>query len=252
VALYVLPLQLAEYGRIMVYGIVSVMLPHLTALQVTGRGARFRSSYQRMLKITALVAVFLNVNLISLGTDFIRLWVGPAFSEHAFPLLVALGIASAAQGVSVQSQTPFCQALGRVRFAALVLIAEGVTNLVLSIALAPRFGITGVAAATAIPAVLMSGIMLPVYVARQVGVPLRPLLGHVVMPVGIFMAVITAAQVLVRLVISVGSFLGLAERFLVCALIAAVTGWMVASDSERRFVRIFMERRRRGLLNMAG
>ncbi len=85
VALYTLPLQLAEYGRLVVRGLVSVMLPHLSALLATGQIARFRSSYIRTVRVTAFVAAFVAVNLVSLGPMFLRLWVGPAFAVDAAP-----------------------------------------------------------------------------------------------------------------------------------------------------------------------
>jgi O-antigen/teichoic acid export membrane protein len=245
VALYVLPLQLVEYGRIAVLGLMSVMLPHLSALVATGQRERLRYSYARTLKMTALVAIFVNGSIVWLGQDFLRLWVGTEFAKDALPLIGALGLAGLVQAISVQGQTQFCLALGRVRFAGAVLVAEGLVNLGLSVALASVLGILGVAVATAIPAVLISGTILPIYVARQVGASLRSLFRRVALPVLAFAIVLLSGQVLVSLVIVGTSYWTIAGRFILGAIVAAVAAWIVVSDSERRVVRVVVGRKRR-------
>ena len=241
VALYAPPLQLIEYGRFVVVGIVSVMLPHLTAWLATGRQARVRAAYKRILKTTALVTIFINASLIALGPEFLRLWVGPAFAERSLPVLMALGVASVAQGVAVQGQTPFCLALGRVKFAAGILIAEGLVNVVLSVILAPILGIAGVALATAIPALFVSGIFLPVYVSRLVGTPLGEVVRAVGIPTAKFAVVIITLYSVLYFAPGT-SYAALAAKLSVAATVALVTIWFVVADSERRFVRVVVGR----------
>jgi O-antigen/teichoic acid export membrane protein len=244
VALYALPLQLAEYGRLVVRGLVSVMLPHLSALLATGQIARFRSSYIRTVRVTAFVAAFVAVNLVSLGPMFLRLWVGPTFAVNAAPVLVCLGIAGFVQAIAVQSQTPFWMALGKVRFASAVLLAEAVANVALSIVLARWIGIVGVALATAVPAVMVSGLFLTIHGARQVGVPLLDVLRRVV-PVAGFVAVLIVAHLVMSLTIPAESYLVLGVRLALVTVVAAVVGWILMSDGERRAIRVTLERARR-------
>jgi O-antigen/teichoic acid export membrane protein len=246
VAMYAPPLQLIEYGRIVVVGIVSVMLPHLTAWLATGGEDRVQAAYRRILKTTALVTVFINASLIALGPDFLRLWVGPEFSEHALPVLVALGVASVAQGVAVQSQTPFCLALGQVRFPAAILIVEGVVNLVLSVILAPILGIAGVALATAIPAIVVSGTFLPVYVSRLVGTPLGEIARSVGIPTVLFAAVIISVYGLLTFLPGT-SYALLAAKLSIVTTAALLTIWFVVTDTERRLVRVAVARGMRRL-----
>jgi O-antigen/teichoic acid export membrane protein len=61
--------------------------------------------------------------------------------------------------------------LGRPRVPTLVFLATGVLNLVLSIALAGRLGLVGVALGTAIPNVLFAGVIL-VIACRELGISL--------------------------------------------------------------------------------
>ncbi len=182
VALYSLPLQLAEYARIAVYGIVSVLLPHLTALQARGHSGEMAHVYVRSVRIASFASAFLNVNLVFLGVPFLRLWVGPEFADAAPIVLLCLGAAGFLQSIATQSQTPFCLALNLLRFPVLVLAFEALANLVLSIALVRPMGIVGVAVATAVPALLGGTLFIPAYVARSIGVPVSRLVRQALIP----------------------------------------------------------------------
>jgi peptidoglycan biosynthesis protein MviN/MurJ (putative lipid II flippase) len=99
-------------------------------------------------------------------------------------------ITAFAQVVSIHAPLGFYQALHVVSFPAKVLIFEAFVNLLLSIWLAPRLGITGVALATAIPALLVSTMLLPPYLCRRLGVPIRTFIVASVLPGG-FMLIVT-------------------------------------------------------------
>lgn len=234
VGLYSLPLQLVDYGRTIVFGISSVMLPHLAGLQAAGELEKFRWSYLRTVKVAAFIAAFINVNIIALGPAFIHLWVGPPFSDAAQLLLICLGAAAFVQAAAVQCQIPFCIALGRLRFAAFILGIEGLSNLGLSLWLAPHYGISGVAIGTVIPAVLISGLFLPMYVARRVGVSLRLLALQVVWPVAWFVGILTTAQLLLQLALGGHSYVILAVRGGVVGIVALGVAWFLVSHSDRR------------------
>ena len=88
-------------------------------------------------------------------------------------------------GASTHAPLGFYQAMHLVGFPAKVLMLEAVLNLGLSIWLAPRLGITGVALATALPALLMSAVVLPPYLCRQLGVPVRTFLMRASLPGGL-------------------------------------------------------------------
>jgi O-antigen/teichoic acid export membrane protein len=117
--------------------------------------------------------VFLYVNLIFLGAPFLRLWVGDQYSYAAFPILLCLGIAGVAQALSTQVSLPFHQATDTLRRPVVILLTEAALNLVLSLVLVKRFGITGLAIATLLPAVAFTFVLLPSYLCRSLLVPFR-------------------------------------------------------------------------------
>jgi O-antigen/teichoic acid export membrane protein len=212
VALYALPLQLAEYARIAINGIVSVLLPHLTALQAHGKHAEFGGAYLRSVRVASFASALLNVNLVFLGVPFLRLWVGDVFADAAPVVLLCLAIASFLQSVATQSQVPFCLTMRTLRFPVLVLLVEALANLVLSIALARSMGIAGVALATAVPALLCSTLFVPAYVARRVGLPLGRVASQALVPSLVLAAALSVLHWGLRLALPSNSYLLLAAK----------------------------------------
>jgi O-antigen/teichoic acid export membrane protein len=184
VAIYVLPLQLIEYGRIVVSGLSSVLLPELAASQARGSQTVLRSAYLQASRVSCVLAVFLNVNVIYLGVPFLRIWIGDAYAVEAFPILLCLGIASIAQALSTQLSLPFHQATDTVGFPVAVLLLEAAINLALSLWLVGLLGIRGVALATLVPAVGVTFVLLPPYTCRLLRVSVSEWLRHT-LPAGV-------------------------------------------------------------------
>jgi O-antigen/teichoic acid export membrane protein len=188
VALYTLPLQLVEYGRVAIGGLANVLLPRLTMLHIAGERASMRAAYLRTIRIASFLAALLGGNTIWLGGSFLSLWVGPDYANVVW-VLVCLTIASFVQVLSVQAAVPFFQALNLLTLPSAVLALEAVVNLALSVVLARSIGLTGVALGTMIPALLVGGMILPRYLARRLGVPSREVVGSLLPAIVLFVAV---------------------------------------------------------------
>jgi O-antigen/teichoic acid export membrane protein len=185
VAIYALPLQLMEYARTTVGGFTSVLLPRLTVLTTRGDAASLREAYLSTTRIACFLTAWLAATVMTVGPSFLNRWVGETFGAPAQWVLVFLAIAAFGQVLSTHAPLGFYQAMHLVAFPAKVLMVEAALNLGLSIWLAPRLGITGVALATALPALLISGIVLPAYLCRQLGVSVRTFLVASVLPGGL-------------------------------------------------------------------
>ncbi len=232
VALYVLPLQLAEYARIAVFGIVSVLLPHLTALHAQGKKADLRAQYLRSVRLAAFVSAFLNVNLIFLGSPFLRLWVGPTFADAAPAVLVCLGAAGYLQSIATQSQWPFCMTLQTLKFPAAVLLLEALANLTLSIALVRPLGITGVAVATVVPALLGSTLFIPMYVARRLELPLSRVIRESVWPSVALVAALSVVHWLLQSAFPPSSYFTLVAKILATVPVATLVAFALFPSDE--------------------
>jgi len=127
------------------------------------------SSLASTLKIHLPLTRSASTMSVSYVVDFTALLLlGP---EQA--VFVAAGSAISQSTLNVRGENPFYRTLFNI--AAIVLTIEGACNLVLSIWLAPRMGIAGVALATAIPAVVVSLAVLPTYLCRRLELPIRRL-----------------------------------------------------------------------------
>lgn len=120
-------------------------------------------------KVTTCIASFVGFALIAWGKPFIRVWMGPAYQD-AYPVLVVL---TAGLIVSL-SQIPSPQllyGLAKHKYTALANSLEAIANLALSIILARRYGMIGVALGTLIPMVLVKLFIQPVYVCHLANIP---------------------------------------------------------------------------------
>ena len=191
VAIYALPVQLMEYARAPVAGFTRVLLPRLTTLTVRGDLASFREAYLSATRIAAFLTAWLAAIALAVGPAFLTRWIGHEFGAPVRWVLVFLAAAAFGQALSTHAPLGFYQSMHLVAFPAKVLIVEALLNLGLSIWLAPRLGITGVALATALPSLLVGAVILPPYLCRQLAVPLRTFLAESVLP-GALMFVVTS------------------------------------------------------------
>jgi O-antigen/teichoic acid export membrane protein len=121
----------------------------------------------RASKTTALFATLGAVLLLANGRQVLQVWLGPHFVS-VYATLAVLTIAHWAdlgQGPSMH----LLYSRGRHRAMAYWTVAEGATNLLLSIYLARRYGIIGVAIGTAIPMLIVKLLAQPLYTLHVAG-----------------------------------------------------------------------------------
>jgi O-antigen/teichoic acid export membrane protein len=114
------------------------------------------------------------------GRQLLALWVGRSF-ETSFWTLVVLSLGYLfATLTGAASQVML--AINRYKVMALLSLGEATTNLVLSIVLARKIGIIGVALGTTIPLTVMAfGVYIP-FACRLIGLPYSRLLRRLVLP----------------------------------------------------------------------
>jgi O-antigen/teichoic acid export membrane protein len=228
VTAYTLPLQLAEYCRYVVLGLVAVLVPRLTVMYARGEVREIGALLVRVVRLACFLGVFVNVNLALLGGPFLERWIGAGFGDgQAAWILLWLALAGMCQVLSTQVTVPFYQSMNEMRFPVFVLIMEAVVNLVGSILLAPRFGPAGVAFATFVPACAISLTLIPWHLSRQLNVGVRTLVRDALAPCVIAGCVVALALVILNIVIPSTSYLVVVLKGSVGAALA--TGVFIAS-----------------------
>jgi O-antigen/teichoic acid export membrane protein len=109
------------------------------------------------------------ITLILRGGSFIGVWMGPQYSKASGTVLAILATALM---FSLQNSTAGAIAFGVEKHKALTkwAIGEAIANLTLSIALARKYGINGVAIGTLIPNLVVQLVMWPRYVSRLIDI----------------------------------------------------------------------------------
>src|SRR3954468_1844788 len=108
--------------------------------------------------------------LVVLGKSVIRVWVGERYVAEAYPVLLILLLATTLW-TSQATSGRVLMGTGRHRTMALVVLIEGIANLVLSIVLVRPYGIVGDALGTAIPLAITSIFFLPQYLCSTLKLP---------------------------------------------------------------------------------
>jgi len=173
--------RLVTYATEIVATMASVFTPIFTDLHARNATDDLIRVLQRGNLYSSFLAVPIAAGIVLLGRDVIRLWVGPAYEASA-TLMIIIGIPMCAY-VAQSASTRVLYGVARHQFLAKVLLCEGIANLVLSCALAPRLGLLGVALGTAMPLLVTSCLVIPIHVSRTLGIPIHEYCASFVAPV---------------------------------------------------------------------
>ncbi len=168
IALFAVGANLAIYARNLVSAAGRVLAPAAAALEAKeGRGAlvgMLAHGSRASLVLGGAILVY----LVAVGQPFLGRWMGDAFRGDSATVLTILALGA----IAPVAATPFEVVLSgtaRMKKLAVLTIVEGVSNLVLSVALALPLGIVGVALGTTIPALAVRLVALPVIALRELG-----------------------------------------------------------------------------------
>jgi O-antigen/teichoic acid export membrane protein len=160
--------SLVQYVRRFVDPILSVLLPAYSELSATDDLATVRRLFLEGSRVVGAISMPMVLGLLLLGKPFIYLWMGPGY-EQSYTVLYLL-TPPLFISFLVATGDKLLWARGKIRVNSYVAVADTVTNLSLSVALAIPFGIAGVAAASLISVGITNGMWLLPYICREAGV----------------------------------------------------------------------------------
>jgi O-antigen/teichoic acid export membrane protein len=163
--------RLVTYATEIVATMASVFTPIFSDLHARNARDDLILMLQRGNLYSSFLAVPIAVAMVLLGRDVIHLWVGVGYEASA-PLMIIIGIPMCAY-VAQSASTRVLYGVAKHQFLAKVLLCEGIANLVLSCALAPRLGLLGVALGTAMPLLVTSCVVIPIHVSETLEIPIR-------------------------------------------------------------------------------
>jgi len=111
------------------------------------------------------------VSLIVMGKSVIEAWMGPRYVSSYVILLILLIPSTLYNAQTTSNRILF--GISQHKPLAIIVLIEGIANVILSVALVRPLGIVGDAIGTAIPLVCTAILFLPRHMCRRLDVPLR-------------------------------------------------------------------------------
>ena len=169
VTFYSIGNSLCRYTQQIIDAMTMTFISAASTYEAAGNSSSLRALYYNGTRATMAVSLPIAITLIIRGGSFIGVWMGPQYAKTSGTVLAIL-----ATGLlfSLQNDTSAAIAFGVERHKGLAkwAFAEGIANLTLSIILARKIGIYGVAIGTLVPNMLIQLVMWPRYVSRLVDV----------------------------------------------------------------------------------
>ncbi len=147
VGVYEIGLRICNYSRSVLYPVFT-FLPAASDLSARNETERLQQLYLIGTKYFELFYAFVAGGLFIFGRQFIQLWMGPGF-ENSVMILFILLAANVYQSQNVVAHV-LLPGMGRLRAFTWIMAAYPILNLTLSVLFIRRWGLIGVALATAL------------------------------------------------------------------------------------------------------
>lgn len=168
VTFYSIGNSLCRYTDQLVSAVTLTFVPAASTYEAAGDLQKLNGLYRNGTRAIMMVSLPVVVTLMIRGRSFIGLWMGHQYEHVSGTVLIILATALL---FSIANSTGGAIAYGIEKHQTLAkwAFAEGITNLTLSIVLAHKIGIYGVALGTMIPSLLIHVVWWPFYFSRVVG-----------------------------------------------------------------------------------
>lgn len=177
---YSFALQLTQVARTLVNQFLQVLLPVASELHAESDWDRLRALYLTSMRLVLAISLPIGGVFIGLAGPFMALWVGKQYAGYGY--LVTILTVAVVISLSQWAATPVFQGMNRYRLLALSALISGLVNLGLSILLATRYGLAGVALGTLIPTAIESfGFVLP-FSMHVLGISITDVVRKIVLP----------------------------------------------------------------------
>jgi O-antigen/teichoic acid export membrane protein len=236
VTFYSIGNQLCRYTDQIIGGITSTFTPAASTYESAGDFAGLRNLYFNGTRFTMALSLPIVITLILRGGTFIGLWMGPQYSKVSGTVLAILATALM---FSLQNTTAGAIAFGieKHKMLAKWSTAEGVSNLVLSILLARKFQLYGVAIGTLVPSLVIHIICWPRYVCKLVNVSYKEVFLNVWGPVFLCAAPFAAASYAVNRLLPPHHMVGfIIQTLLLLPIFGVAVGFMFKENVKRQIL----------------
>jgi O-antigen/teichoic acid export membrane protein len=169
VTFYSIGNSLCRYTQQLIYSMTSTFNPAASTYESAGDTTRLQALYYNGTRGALVIALPIVITFLVRGESFIAVWMGPQYSQTSGTVLAILAVALL---FTLSNSTAAAIAWGveKHKTVAMWAVPEAIANFTLSIVLAHKIGIYGVAIGTLVPSLVIQLILWPRYVSRLVDV----------------------------------------------------------------------------------
>ncbi|BDD87619.1 oligosaccharide flippase family protein [Desulfofustis limnaeus] len=168
VTFYAIAGNLIEYLRRLILLANSVLNPAVSELESKAETGSIQELLVQGSRFSVLVALPICITYLTMGRNFIGIWMGSEYAQRSGDILFILSV-STLLSLPQNTISSVLYGISKHHVIAKLRLVEAIANLILSLALVQFLGIVGVALGTAVPQVIMMGMVLPICVSRVVG-----------------------------------------------------------------------------------
>lgn len=236
VTFYSIGNSLCRYTQQFVGAMTATFTPAASTYDATGDSSSLRALYYNGTRATIAVSLPVVITLLTRGRNFIAVWIGPQYSRTSGTVLAILATALM---FSLQNTPATSIAFGIEKHKTIAkwAIAEAIANLTLSIVLARKVGIYGVAIGTLIPSLVVNLILWPRYVCHLVGIHYREVFLKVWGPVFLCAVPFAGASCAVDAFFPARNMIMfILQTIALLPIFAASVGWIFRDNLKRRIL----------------
>lgn len=221
ISIYSIPGQVINHISQVINAVLGVLAPRFALLDGAKEKKQLYRLFQNGLLISSYFAFGAFIFIFIFGEQFIILWVGDQFRD-AHDILMILGVCN----ILSLSQNPaygLMLALNRHYTFSILSVCEAVVNVLLSILLAIKYGIIGVALGTFIPMIVIKVGVQPIYICKVTGISLAQYLKPIIIPGAISVTFVLWAHLMkYSLIVSQLKFFSLGLHFFLMGIIYSI------------------------------
>jgi len=166
ITIYTIPWSLSEYSNKLLHAVAQTFVPVFSEQEATKDTALY-NTYITGTKGILLISNLLCIGVLALGDHFIGIWMGPKYAVACSTLLTIMFLTQLIKSPQLLSYSMLLGTANHQRFATYNMLFS-VANLILSITLVQKFGLVGVAGATALTQILFYAVVTPIMTSKVI------------------------------------------------------------------------------------
>jgi O-antigen/teichoic acid export membrane protein len=188
--------SLCRYTQELFSALTNTFVPAASVIEASGSQTKLRTLYVNGTRATLALSLPVLVTLTIRGHSFIALWIGPQYAHSSGGVagILAIGLI-----FSLVNSTASSIAFGTDKHKAIAVwtLLEGILNLTISVVLAQRIGMIGVAIGTLAPSLFVNLVLWPRYIPKLVEIRSSEVFTEIVGPMALSTLPFSLASLLV-------------------------------------------------------